>query len=504
MDKVKALEQLSIRLSYMADGVEEELDEILARVRKLLKEGAEARSISAASDALARALMTHTGVNPDEKRHIEGGIDLSGLHKAVSAMPVRKEQQAQLTDLVAQVQSSTTTVARQKSLVDLLQVINEIIQHTAGRDSGDRRARSWLGKKSNGDGEGNRYVTYFAQLLGRLTDHIDVLNGSALRSQGIREALEQVVIPERAESLLADVTQEIEDIDRRLRAERNQATTFLGGLSERLDGFEDVLQLLAEHGNESLQRSERLQETVGEDTRELGEAAQTDDLQSMRSLLESSLSRITQRLTEHVLAEREQNERSQAQVAELKERLATLETEATQLRDEIQSKNDLALKDSLTGVYNRAGYEERSVELFARWKRAGAPLSMVFVDCNKFKQINDTFGHAAGDLVLMKVADVLRKRARASDTVCRYGGDEFIVLLPDTDAKGAEVFARSAFEEILAAGFNDNGRPLDVSISCGVTALKSGDTLDDAVERADKAMYQAKKTEGVQVCVVTE
>ena len=128
---------------------------------------------------------------------------------------------------------------------------------------------------------------------------------------------------------------------------------------------------------------------------------------------------------------------------------------------------------------------------------------MVFVDCNKFKQINDTFGHAAGDLVLMKVADVLRARARASDIVCRYGGDEFIVLLPDTPAKGAEVFARAAYEEVLNAGFNDNGRPLDVSISCGVTELMTGDTLEDAVGRADEAMYQAKKTEGVQVCVVT-
>ncbi|MDP5054435.1 MAG: GGDEF domain-containing protein, partial [Congregibacter sp.] len=91
------------------------------------------------------------------------------------------------------------------------------------------------------------------------------------------------------------------------------------------------------------------------------------------------------------------------------------------LRSEIRNKNDLALKDALTGVYNRAGYDERTKELYARWQRSGSPLSIVFVDCNKFKEINDTYGHTAGDLVLIKVSDVLQLRARASDIVCRYG-----------------------------------------------------------------------------------
>ncbi len=124
------------------------------------------------------------------------------------------------------------------------------------------------------------------------------------------------------------------------------------------------------------------------------------------------------------------------------------------------------------------------------------------MDCNKFKEINDTYGHTAGDLVLVKVSDVLQGRARASDIVCRYGGDEFVILLPDTHIQGAEVFARSACDEVLNAGFNDSGKPLDVSISCGVTELITGDTLESAIGRADEAMYQAKKMDGVKVSVV--
>ena len=169
------------------------------------------------------------------------------------------------------------------------------------------------------------------------------------------------------------------------------------------------------------------------------------------------------------------------------------------LRTEIRNKTDLAIKDQLTGVYNRNGFDERAAELFARWERNAAKLSIVFVDCNKFKHINDTYGHAAGDLVLVKVADILQSRARVTDVVCRFGGDEFVILLPDTGIDGAETYAVSAFNEVLDAGFNDNGKPLDVSISLGITAIKEGDTLEIALARADEAMYEAKGKEGVRV-----
>ena len=126
----------------------------------------------------------------------------------------------------------------------------------------------------------------------------------------------------------------------------------------------------------------------------------------------------------------------------------------------------------------------------------------MFVDCNKFKQINDTYGHAAGDIVLTKVASTLATRARASDIVARYGGDEFVAVLPDTAADGAAHFARDACDNILKAGFNANGQPLEVSISCGITQAREGDTPETALHRADEAMYRAKKAADPKIVVV--
>lgn len=501
MEKVKALEQLTLRLAYMADGVDSDIDAILDTVRKLIKEGADAGRLEDASSKLTRALMSNTGMNPDKPKTIEGGYDLSGLRKLVKAMPVASNEQERMSEIVQQVAAGQTSLARQKALVDLLNVASQAIREVASRDKSDGGVLGWLGKKSGGDPGDERYVAMFASLLKRMVEHLDVLNGTGASSTSIKEALEMVGYPEQAETLLEEVTREIEIIDARIRAERNQTTDFLGDLRERLSGFEDVINLLAQSGESSLERSEGLQIAVSEDTREIGEAVKSDDLAAIRGKINENMGKIAERLAQHVLEEREQNAESKAKVAELNDRLSRLEDEADVLRSEIRNKNDLALKDSLTGVYNRAGYEERTTELFARWERSGAPLSMVFVDCNKFKEINDNYGHAAGDLVLVKVAEVLTARARASDIVCRYGGDEFVVLLPDTAATGAEVFARSACQEVLEAGFNDNGKPLDVSISCGVTELISGDSLEVAMARADEAMYKAKKMDGINVCL---
>jgi diguanylate cyclase len=502
MERELALEQLAIRLSHMSDGIDEGSDRLLEQIRAAVKGDASGKKIESLSAELARALITSTGIDIDKGPVVQGGYDLSGLRKLIKSMPVDPDAQERMNELVRQAAAGQTQTARQKALVDLLGIAAEAIQSVAHKDKADGGVLGWLGKKSNGD-QDERYVGLFASLLQRLVEHIDVLNGNALRSHEIREALQQVLHPSQAQELLDEVTQEIERIDARIRAERSQTTDFLGDLRARLGDFEDVIQLLAKDTDSSLERSEDLKVRVDEDARSIGEAAGKDSIEEVRSLLREGVTRITQRLADHVVAERAQHEASQAKVAELNERLARLESEADVLRSELRNKNDLALKDALTGAYNRAGYEERTQELYARWQRSGAALSLVFVDCNKFKQINDTYGHAAGDLVLVKVSDVLSERSRASDIVCRYGGDEFVVLLPDTHAHGAEVFARSACKEILAAGFNDNGKPIDVSISCGVTELIEGDTLETAVARADEAMYEAKKMSGICVAVKT-
>jgi diguanylate cyclase len=115
--------------------------------------------------------------------------------------------------------------------------------------------------------------------------------------------------------------------------------------------------------------------------------------------------------------------------------------------------------------------------------------------------INDTYGHRAGDKVLTVVAEALSKDIRTTDFVARYGGEEFVMLLPGTSLEDAVRLSNKMRESIGQIGFHFRGQPVSVSISCGITTMREGDSGEDAFDRADKALYQAKD-EG-RNCVVS-
>jgi diguanylate cyclase (GGDEF)-like protein len=154
----------------------------------------------------------------------------------------------------------------------------------------------------------------------------------------------------------------------------------------------------------------------------------------------------------------------------------------------------LALYDSLTGLPNRTLYTERLTQALARAKRRHAQLALLFIDLDKFKPVNDTYGHAVGDILLKEVAKRLRKCMRASDTASRLGGDEFVVLLPDIEGeRGAQVVAEKILHE-LSRSFEVAGHQLEISASIGA-AIYPDDGSDEKtlIKNADFAMYDAKK-----------
>lgn len=154
----------------------------------------------------------------------------------------------------------------------------------------------------------------------------------------------------------------------------------------------------------------------------------------------------------------------------------------------------LAMTDTLTRVPNRRALLEYAERALAR--RSGAPLALMMVDVDHFKLINDTYGHPAGDEVLRKVASRLLERLRGQDLLGRYGGEEFCVIAPDTDLKGAWKLAESLRESINSAPFSTEwgSHPVSVSIGVSLCAANVTCTLDDVISEADAALYTAKNT----------
>lgn len=154
----------------------------------------------------------------------------------------------------------------------------------------------------------------------------------------------------------------------------------------------------------------------------------------------------------------------------------------------------LAAVDSLTGVANRRAVIAALDRDVARSIRTHEPMALMMVDIDHFKNVNDRYGHPAGDKVLCSVVEVLRERVRSQDLVGRYGGEEFMVLLPDTTAKGGYLLAQQLCEAVQALRLEHEGQPIPVTVSIGVYGgrLQPGDHWDMLISAADRALYEAK------------
>ncbi len=171
------------------------------------------------------------------------------------------------------------------------------------------------------------------------------------------------------------------------------------------------------------------------------------------------------------------------------------------LQDQLEEKNreleELSISDGLTGLYNHRHLHELLQEEFDRSRRTGEPISVVMFDLDKFKAVNDTYGHQAGDQVLETLADILRETAREIDRLGRYGGEEFLAILPDSDPEAGMTFAERVRETVDQQKFEiGEEEALSMTISAGV-ATYPHDDADGArrlVYYADQALYSAKNS----------
>lgn len=177
---------------------------------------------------------------------------------------------------------------------------------------------------------------------------------------------------------------------------------------------------------------------------------------------------------------------------------------AIRMQQLVQMLAQRAQIDGLTGLWNRAFFDQRWSEEHARAQRRGHPLSVAILDLDHFKLINDTFGHPAGDIVLQTVARTIQRVCRTSDLACRYGGEEFVLLMPDTASEDAYRLCDRVRSEIEAIGWPANPA-LRVTVSIGVAGASTGvaGASSDWVEQADRNLYAAKRA-GRNLVVMTD
>jgi two-component system cell cycle response regulator len=168
---------------------------------------------------------------------------------------------------------------------------------------------------------------------------------------------------------------------------------------------------------------------------------------------------------------------------------------ATELRHSVNQTMAMAVTDDMTGLYNRRYFERHLGVMLSKAQTQGRDMALMILDIDHFKAVNDTYGHDIGDSVLKEFATRLKRNVRGVDLACRFGGEEFVVLMPDTDVRQAESIAERVRQSVAERSFEAGaGRMIGVTVSAGVTLNESlTDTPETLLKRADVALYRAKR-----------
>lgn len=288
------------------------------------------------------------------------------------------------------------------------------------------------------------------------------------------------------EYLHGDQTELIQFLDGHLKAGKPLDAILLGDLYEKhistarhkqfqgmRNNLHDILQSLLHTISETSENNEEYQRDLENHVQKLG--SQPD---------KASLQQIAADMMSAAMAVQFQNGKLQTHLVE-----AHKETE--QLREELEAQRREAMVDPLTGLFNRRAMDHHLEFLWEEDKN----LSVLVMDIDHFKHINDSYGHAIGDIVIRNVADAVRKCIRGEDIAVRYGGEEFLVILPNTGLDGAITVAetiRKRIEALRLVRKTDNFALAPFTISLGVARRRGDDDRDTLFDRADKALYHAK------------
>ncbi|MEI4967560.1 GGDEF domain-containing protein [Aeromonas caviae] len=486
------------KLMQACRGHDRELDNRLAKLKQKLEGNPPLTSIDADLIAIEKLLQQHSHTMEESISLTRAAIDLGSKQlKTIKGFP--EDTRRALKEFLASPESYGIG-DHQKKVIRLLEFYQQAIKiqllprkplippsveiptelsSPAPTDSFDIKAHAQISDE-----------------LQRLITELDFAGAVGESLADIRRQLLGGITP----ALLAEVClQIIELIIEGTREERKASQAFLSTLNESLSSVHYSFTESLDEGR-ALQNATHLSGQALE--RELAAIdramAAHDSPQILRGAISGHLDTIRRLQQEREeMANRERHLLTHLSNMEAKLRLMKDETAEYKKRLTIQ-KHKLFL-DSLTQVHNRAALDERLELEYKRWLRYGTPLCLAIIDIDHFKHINDNYGHMAGDKALKVVAKALQNALRDTDFIARFGGEEFVVLLPNINPDKYQKPLENLRQTIKSIPFRFRDARVEITISIGATLFRTGDHTTDAFERADKALYSSKHSGRDQV-----
>ena len=339
------------------------------------------------------------------------------------------------------------------------------------------------------------------QVLLQLVARLDLSPELQPRVQRLKAQLSKGIVQADILPILTELLQLVEHAKVQAEQQRQEVERFLLQLTEQLKTLDQEVNGIGNSGQELIEGGRTIDREMQQQFTHLQAAVEcSNDLDELKNSITIRLNRMQLRLrghrnvTEHLVQDFERR------IDTLTTRLGDMEREKGRLHDAMVKARTEAFTDALTGLHNRHAFDCRLQEEFARWSRYNNPLSIIVVDVDHFKKVNDAYGHLAGDKVLHVIGAHLKNSTRQIDFTARYGGEEFVVLLPEADLSGAKTVAEKIRLAVEQKPFHSGSNRVRITVSCGVASFQEGDGRKTPFERADEALYLAKRSGRNRCC----
>lgn len=335
--------------------------------------------------------------------------------------------------------------------------------------------------------------TAINEMLLHLVERIHVPDELSGRCDAIRTLLAGGADADKVDEAIQGIVELIGEMCGRLEGEKSEIETFLKQMAERLGEIDSGIRESLSHQREAYEQGKELDQSVNIQVQKIEESVtHAQDLTVLKAALRERIDVIRAHMQQYRRNEEGRISQAEGEVVQLNDRLQSVQRESDVLRQRLRDQRELAMVDTLTGIPNRFAYNERLKIEFARWRRYQSPLVLSIWDIDRFKEVNDRYGHQAGDKALKVIARLIRDAVRDTDFVARYGGEEFVLLMPETGLENGLIIAEGIRRAVESCGFHFRGKAVPITISCGLSEFRAGDWPEQVFARADEALYKAK------------
>ncbi len=331
------------------------------------------------------------------------------------------------------------------------------------------------------------------EVITTLLERLAIVQGASDSTQQIQERVRDGVGVGEWADTLNDIVASVASSLKRMDEEKRELEAFIINVTEQLGEITEVI--AEDHRDHQCDHKEALSlhEFVQQGMSLMQQNFQTSNsLQQLKREITKNIEHIRGGVNDFVDRFNQRHEATEERNQKLTQQLSRMEQETHELQAMLNENRAKLLYDALTGVYSRMAYDERIQQEWSRWNRYQTPFSYAILDIDHFKQINDTYGHSAGDKALKIIAQLMQQYLRDSDCVFRIGGEEFVLLLTETSAQSANKLVAKLRDAIAESSIHFKGEPVRLTLSAGITETRDGDTIETIYERADAALYKAK------------